>query len=191
MREYFVFAPMFLITAVKNVFKDRVTWIIFPCVFWGVISLIVFLPNVAFVQWIMTTPLLALGRKASLLFGMYSSFQTNLTPYEQVTTSIIAVLFALNISMVVYYFKSRIAEYRGTGLGFAALIFGVLGIGCTSCGSVILSAVLGFAATAGILRILPFHGDEFALISIVLMVASSVILARKMSKPFVCAAVKR
>jgi len=65
-------------------------------------------------------------------------------------------------------------------------IVGLVGVGCASCGSVILSSVFGFTVAAGILTFLPFKGLEFSFVSLIFLGMSIVWLGRKISRGIAC-----
>lgn len=120
---------------------------------------------------------------AKLAIVFYISNSTNTT---RVSVLIIAILSGLNISMLVFYFNRRIRLQKDAGVGFLGMIIGLLGIGCTSCGSVILSAIFGLTAATSFLRILPFKGSELGVLSILLLLLSIYILSIKIENPFIC-----
>jgi hypothetical protein len=97
-----------------------------------------------------------------------------------------SALFGANVAMTAHYVKDRVALRRSAGASFIATVFGVLGVGCAACGSVLLSSILGSAAAIGVLSFLPLRGLEFGIIGTVVMSAALWYTARKVSMPDAC-----
>ena len=57
---------------------------------------------------------------------------------------------------------------------------------CASCGSVILSTFLGVGATAAFTGFLPFGGQEFSILAIIILAASLYVTGKKIADPLVC-----
>ncbi len=151
-----------------------------------IMLLAVWLPNLGLVWDTVLSTSLSFGQKLSLLGATLGGFITNFTPLARVTTVLIAVLFGVHVSMVTYYLVNRITLQRSAGIGALGIISGLIGIGCAACGSVILSALVGVGAAAGVVGVLPFHGQEFSIISILIILVSLVIVAKKITNPLVC-----
>lgn len=66
------------------------------------------------------------------------------------------------------------------------MVSGFVGIGCASCGSVILASVLSLVGAGGVVFLLPLHGVEFNLLAIALLSYSAWRLAKKLRDPLVC-----
>jgi hypothetical protein len=107
----------------------------------------------------------------------YTSFQLGLS-------SIIAVLFGLNIAVLVNEFQAQRALGKSASASFAGVALGALATGCPVCGTGLLTAVLGMFGIAGGLALLPFKGLELKLLSIALLGG---VLVVKAQKPKTCA----
>jgi hypothetical protein len=103
---------------------------------------------------------------------------------------LLSVLFGLTFSVYIYYFKKRLPNIKlsakSTSSGTLGFLSGLLGIGCVSCGTVILSGLIGFAGVASFLSFLPFGGEEFAWLGILLLSLSFYLALKKTSDPQVC-----
>ncbi len=119
---------------------------------------------------------------AEVLWGSFAASR----PSQLVVTLVTALLFGLNTAMTVYYLRCRISLQRSAGASIVATIFGILGVGCASCGSVLLSSIFGTAAAAGLLHELPYDGLEFGLIGAVIMAGAVWYTARKVATPEAC-----
>ena len=82
---------------------------------------------------------------------------------------IIAILSGINLSLIIYYFQTRRTLLKKNGLvGGVGIVGGFLGVGCASCGSVILSLI----GVGGALAFLPFGGVEISFLAIILLLIS-------------------
>ena len=98
----------------------------------------------------------------------------------------LSFMFGVNISMFVFYLRRRISSESSAGISMGGIVLGLLGVGCASCGSVILSTIFGLTAASGFLGILPLRGQEFGLIGFILILYSIIILSQKISNPLIC-----
>lgn len=65
------------------------------------------------------------------------------------------------------------------GIGVLGLLVGFLGIGCSVCGSIILSSIFGLTTTTVLVSFLPFGGLEFGGVGIFLLLLSIYFIAVK------------
>lgn len=112
---------------------------------------------------IVSTPF-PLDVKVKLLFYILFGIFTALSPVGGVLLIITAVLFGLNISIIIS--KLEIMKKQGKlGLIFGAGLISLVSAGCAACGISLLSVV----GLGSIVAFLPFHGIEFYIISIVVL----------------------
>lgn len=95
----------------------------------------------------------------------------------------LAALFGLNAALVFRYMRDQVRINHAAGASVAGILIGLLGIGCAACGSVLLSSLLG----AGAIAALPFGGQEFAWLGLVIMAAATMNIAAKIADPVACA----
>ncbi|PLX24512.1 hypothetical protein C0580_05030 [Candidatus Parcubacteria bacterium] len=124
------------------------------------------------------------------VFGLpklvYGFFIANSTVWTLSMTILISILSGINFSMLIFYLKRRISKEKKFGVGFGGMLIGLLGVGCASCGSIILSSIFGFTAATGFLGILPFKGFELGIVGVVLLALSIYFLSRKIENPLLC-----
>jgi len=113
-------------------------------------------------------------------------FFSNTSVFGAAFTLLVIVLSGLNMAMLLYYLRRKIILEKNAGTGVVGIVVGLMGVGCVSCGSVILSSVIGFAATARIIGVLPFGGLEFGVVGILLLLFSIIQLSKKIINPAVC-----
>jgi len=157
------------------------------------ISAIVFvfaawLPNIKLIIEIIFNSGASVLEKMGILYSLLGSIQTNFSVVSAGYTIAIAILFGINITLLIFYIRSRREVKLGSGATLSAggLISGIFGIGCATCGTFILSSLLGIFGAAGILAFLPFGGGELGLLGIGLLLYSSYILLNRISGPLVC-----
>ena len=148
----------------------------------------VWFPNISLIVRIMGHPGISFSEKLDLPISLLGSIVTNFTLLSASYTVAIAVLFGLNVSMIVYFLRRRVDEVKRSGLatGLFGITSGVLGMGCAACGSFLLTSVLSFAGASSILAFLPFRGGEFGMLGVFLLGASLYMTARKIQDPAIC-----
>jgi len=146
----------------------------------------IWLINYDFLRYIVLYSPLTVSSKFGTFFDIANLVAIRLAPLDLVLIAILAVLFGIQISLVIYQLRHRVDQLREAGLGWVGVLVGILGVGCLSCGSVILAAIFGVGASTAFLALLPFGGKEFALIGIISLFASIAFISRKIIQPVVC-----
>ncbi|MFT5179732.1 MAG: hypothetical protein ACI9GH_000106 [Candidatus Paceibacteria bacterium] len=172
-----------MLKTLTTVFKQPVYILISLVVFSVVASLALLAPNFGLIFQVLGSFGVMEALKVS--FSLLGSIQTNFTVFSATTILLIAFFFAINISLFVYYVK-RFKETAGVGTSTLGLVIGTLGVGCASCGSLVLTSLLSLVGLGGTLSFLPFGGEEFSVIGLVLIVVSMYYLLKKISGPAVC-----
>lgn len=149
----------------------------------------VWLPNLGTISLAIQSSASGL-EKIQFILSLYGSIATNFTLMSASYTVMIAILFGLQVALLWYYIKAvRLgsAQLRNVGAtSIGGLVSGIFGIGCAACGSFILTSVLTLFGVSGLLAYLPFGGEEFGVIGVVLLVYSIYIILNKIDKPLVC-----
>lgn len=101
-------------------------------------------------------------------------------------TIIIVILAGISVSMLIFFIKHKIKKGYESGLSLLGIVLSFFGVGCASCGAVILSSFLGLSASVAILGFLPLHGVEFLIGAIVLLFWSIYNLSKKIQNPDLC-----
>jgi len=151
-----------------------------------VLSLLILLPNYPFLRITFISDYFSFSEKIWLLITSFGAFETNFTRFSQVTTVLAALLIGLQVSLLVLYVKKRIRMQKSIGVSAFGTIVSILGVGCTACGSVILSSIFGVGAVTSTLGLLPFGGKEITLLGLIILSASVWYTAYKQSAPVTC-----
>lgn len=151
-------------------------------------SVAIFLPNIKLVVQIFTDSAFSLHDKFLLFYNLYGSLSTNFTAFSLSYTIAIAILFGLNIGLLTFYLRNRISEIQQSGMATGALgvLSGVLGVGCAACGSIIASVFLPLLGGSALLSVLPLHGSEFGILSVILLSVSYYLTAKQIQNPAIC-----
>jgi len=151
-----------------------------------VLLITIWLPNFQFLKFTVSTNAFDVVEKAKIIMYSLGAFVTNFTLVSRTFAVIIAVLMGINIAFLVYYFKKRIGTQKAAGTSVAGITSGLLGVGCSACGSVVLSSIFGVSAATGFIGILPLKGLEFSILSVAILGASTYYIAVKIQSPLVC-----
>ena len=146
----------------------------------------VWLPNFGLIRDFVFSSNTAFFDKIAFLWNSLGAISTNFNGPSAIILVVISVLFGLNISLTVYYLKRRITFQKAGGMSIAGMLVGLIGIGCASCGSVILATFLGVGAAAAFTGFLPFGGQEFSFLAIIILLWSLYVTGKKIADPLVC-----
>lgn len=124
--------------------------------------------------------------KIAIVTTSLGALNTNFTATSRAVTVAIALLAGLNTAMFAFYVRERRALDRLGGVGMLGTALGLVSVGCAACGSVILSSLIGFGATAAFVGVLPFHGAEMGVAGIAFLLLSIWLIARKITSPGAC-----
>ena len=177
-----------LFQALKKVFQKPL-YILLACITsLAVFAFAVWLPNISLIVSVMAHPEISFSQKLNLPFILLGSIVTNFTLLSASYTIAIAILFGVNLAMVVYFLKRKISEVKRSGIatGFFGIASGVAGMGCTACGSFLLASILSVFGVAGMLAFLPLAGGEFGILGVILLGVSLYMTARHIQNPAVC-----
>ncbi len=177
-----------LFRAFKKVF-NKPFYIIMAIITMVVVYLIsVWLPNIPLILKIMRHSDLSIIQKVNIPISLLGSIHTNFTLFSAIYTILIAIFFGINLSMIIYFFKRKIKTIKKSGVttSFLGLLSGLLGVGCAACGSLILTSLLALFGASWVLEALPFRGEEFGAIGVILLVISIYTVAKQIENPTVC-----
>lgn len=148
----------------------------------------VWFPNLPLIVRIMGHSDIPLSQKLDLPISLLGSIITNFTLLSASYTIAIAILFGINLSMLVYFLRRRVAEVKQGGIatGIFGIASGVVGIGCAACGSFLLTSILSLVGASWILSFLPLRGAEFGILGVILLSISLYMTAKKIQNPAIC-----
>jgi hypothetical protein len=89
-------------------------------------------------------------------------------------TVITSLLIGINSSLLIYAINQRRLQSHASKLSFGGLIATILGTGCASCSSIVLSAI----GLSGAAALLPFRGQEITIFAIFLLIGSLYLISK-------------
>ncbi len=148
----------------------------------------VWFPNIPLIVKIMNHPGLSLSERLQFPVSLLGSITTNFSIFSASYTIIIAILFGINLSMVIYLLRNRLKNIKKSGVttSFLGLISGIIGMGCAACGTLLLTVILSLFGVSWIISFLPLAGGEFGILAIFLLGLSIYTTAKQIQNPIVC-----
>lgn len=177
-----------LVQALQKVFRKPQYALLALITSAAIFAFAVWLPNLPLIVQIMGHSGIPFSQKLDLPISLLGSIVTNFTWLSASYTIAIAILFGMNIAMMVYFLRRRVDEVRQAGVatGLFGITSGVIGMGCAACGSLLLTSVLSLVGASGILAFLPLNGGEFGILGVVLLGTSLYMTAKKIQNPAIC-----
>ncbi len=177
-----------MIKSLKQVFSNMRYVVIAAGGAVGFLIVSAMLPNLQIIKWAIGSEMMAQNEKIYFLANVIvGGYKIDVLSFAAFFTFVIAVLLGINVAMAAYYFKNKTAALRqGGAAGFFGAFAGFLGVGCSACGSVALNSLLFSIGVGGALSYLPLGGQEFAILSIFLLLLSVYQISRNISAPRTC-----
>jgi hypothetical protein len=147
---------------------------------------IVWLSAYQVITYALSSELFDWGAKLKIIWTSLGSFNTNFTLSSQISVVLVSILSGVNFSMLVYHFRSNFLLQKNSGMGMLGVVIGTFGVGCSACGSVILSSFFGVGTATLFVSWLPLQGIEFSIVGILLILVSIFLLTKKIRSPNSC-----
>jgi len=176
---------MKILKAFKDVFSHPSYIILAALGAFVIFAVANFMPNFGFLGAIVTGDL-SIGYKLAIIWSMLDYVRTNSTLAPFVMIILVSILAGIDIALAIFYTRRKIVTDRAAGFGMLGIVGGFFGIGCSACGSVVLSSLIGVGASGQLVGILPLHGLEFSIASLIILIASIVYLAKHIENPKSC-----
>ncbi len=112
--------------------------------------------------------------KFYIIVGMVGSIQTKFSGFSIFSIITVSILFGANISAITYLIKNSGAVlYRKSIVGAGGgAVSAILGGGCATCGTLVVAPLLASVGLGGLLSLLPFGGQEFNVLALVVLLLS-------------------
>ncbi len=172
--------------AFRRVFRRWRYIVIAGAVCMLIFAIATWLPNSRLLWALWSDSSISLVDKVLFPLRLLQSITTNFTAVSASYTILIALIAGINASLAVYLMRTRVLTGGSVVAGLSGLFTGSLGVGCASCGSLILTSFIGTAVGIGILAFLPLGGSEFGIAGVVLLSISTYLLAKQITKPLAC-----
>ena len=154
-----------------------------------VFTLSMWLRNLNLILATFKSPFFSIGDNLLLLVRLLGGITTDATVVAAILIVVTSLLFGVNAGLFAYYVqqKRNLPQVKESTTVLGGLVAAVFGVGCASCGTFVLGAVLSSAGAGGLLALLPLGGQEFLIISVGLLLASSYSLTQSIEMNNVCA----
>ena len=173
-------------TTLRKIFRQPKYIVVSLLVALLLIAFAAWLPNLHLITKAMTSSTMTLWQKTNLITSLLGSLQTNFTTLSRNLTILSATLTGVQASLLIYYVRRSILIQREVGASVAGMASSLLGVGCASCGSVVLTSIIGFSSATTLLGILPFRGQEFGFVGIAILLGAISFTLRKINQPLDC-----
>ena len=179
---------MIIFSAFKKVFINIRYIFIAALISTVIFAFAVLFPNWRLVTTIITSETATFTEKISIPLSLFSSIGTNFSIISASYTVLISILFGINMAMNMYMFAQKATTIKQSGLAtsMGGVASGALGVGCASCGSLLLTSILPLVGMGGSIALLPFGGQEFGIIGVFILGLSIFLISKKMQALFVC-----
>jgi len=171
-----------------KIFSSPKNIVLAVSVFLTVLLVALLIPNVSLIGSFLKLPGTGIKEVLVLVVNLLGSLGTNFTTVTASYTVVIAIIFGINIALMVHYIKKfkESKKQGGAASSTLGIIVGAFGIGCASCGSLLVTTALSLFGISGSLTFLPFGGQEFGFIGVLLLGYSTYLLLKKITNPLVC-----
>jgi hypothetical protein len=176
-----------VLKTLKEVFRNY-RYILIALIFAFVIfSFSLWLRNLPLFGNIIGSPAFSFFDKVTLFAKFLGGIATNVTLFSAALIVIMSMLFGINASLFLYYLVKRRGFPKKEGVGaLGAFASGMLGVGCASCGSLLLGAALASFGASGLIGFLPLRGEEFSIFAIILLGLSIYWISKSIQTSKIC-----
>lgn len=119
------------------------------------------------------------SQRLEIVFNLYPFVGSEFDTLASVLLVGVALLFGVNVAMLVYHLREHDLSVREGSGSAAGLVLGTLGAGCAACGSAIFAGLFSILSATGLVAVgpvsltfLPFDGLEFTALALVALVLS-------------------
>lgn len=176
-----------VLRTLKEVFRNYryvLTAIVFA---FAIFAFSLWLRNLPLLGDVIVSPAFSFFDKLTLFTKLLGGIATNVTPFSAAFIIIMSILFGINASLFLHYLVKRKEFPKKEGVGaLGAFASGMLGVGCASCGSFLLGAVLASFGASGLITLLPLRGEEFSVLAIFLLGLSIFWISKSIQTSKVC-----
>lgn len=148
-------------------------------------SAIAIIPNIALLGQVFTSTV-PISQKLSFILALFQSPAANATTVGFIAILTNVFLSGIVIALSVYAFRKRAKNVGAMGVSGIGMVSAFIGIGCASCGSLLLTTLIPFLGIGALASILPLGGVEFSILGIVLLLAAAYQLLKQIAKPMTC-----
>lgn len=130
-----------------------------------------------------------LTTRLEVIWGLLPLVSPAYSPATTVVIAFVVAIIGINVALIAYMVTAGgggVKESSGSTVGAVLATFGV---GCTACGLPVigeLAIVFGFAGAVGTIGFLPFGGNEFTALAVLVLVLSMYWIVRNINEDDAC-----
>ncbi|KND47149.1 MAG: hypothetical protein AB199_01815 [Parcubacteria bacterium C7867-004] len=175
-----------MLGTLRTVFKEARSTSIAIAAMLVLFAIVAFFPNLGVLGPVFASAA-PVGEKAAFLFSLLGSPAENATGFGFALLLISVFLSGLVIALAAFALRKRAQDVSAMGVSGLGMLSAFVGIGCASCGSLVLSALIPIIGAGAFATLLPLGGLEFSILGILLLLISGYVLVRKIERSGVCA----
>lgn len=140
--------------------------------FAAIFGVLLWMFNLSLLGYVLFQSSFSFVEKVQFIAGVYGSVFTNFDAPQAVALFLFAVLFAINLTMLIYVLYARgkvVKESKKTGL---SLLFAIVASGCAACGTSLLTPLLVSIGAGGGLALSREIGIVIGYLSLLLVMYS-------------------
>jgi len=186
-----IVTPHELVVALRSAFsrpRGVIAFVLGASVIWAIAS---WLRNFSLLGLIFTNPSWTLGERVAFFFLGWATPFLNTSTLTFVFLMASTMLAGVQTAFVFAIVSDKARAAKAAGKGVIGSFLALLGVGCSACGSIILTTILGAGATTGLLAFLPLGGSEFAILGALILLMLVLYTARQIARPSICALPKK
>lgn len=155
----------------KNILFNPINIFISSIIFFMIITIISIIQNISLFVNIIMIDYLSMMDRFYLLSQMYPFTGAYSTLFYDITISLIALFIALNVILIYEMSEFNTGSFTSAiGTSIAAI-----SVGCITCGAALIISLFTFFGITSILLILPYNGQEFLIIALIILIISTFI----------------
>ncbi len=131
---------------------------------------------------------ISFGRKRELFNDYIFRTFTEINFSEQLLIVLLSVLTALNIILFIMFVQRQRKILSGKSFisSISGMFLGLFGVGCLSCGFLIMAPLLTFLGLGGYILNIAQYAELISYAGVFLLVISIYYLLKQLSKPLIC-----
>lgn len=173
----------------KRVYRQPLASVVTVLVAIGALTLMIIAPIYSTAAQVLLASSVSILEKLQFIWSLYGILGTNYTILTASTVVLIACMFGVNVTLLMYYLKRTRGATRVRAVGRTTIggtVAAILGIGCAACGSAVLLVVLKLLGITWLLAYAPLEGAEFGLLGVAALMYVAYTLIKHINEPLTC-----
>ncbi len=135
----------------------------------------------------LTITSLSLGSRVLLFLKIFFDGVSNFSVATLTLSVVGSFLGGVNFTLAYVYFRIRGEALFHSGLyNGVGLLLAYFGVGCAACGTAFVGVLFSALGLTPFLHMLPFGGEEFGVVGLIILTFATYSLSKKVIAPLVC-----